>query len=482
MASKTTNYGLHKFDLTDSPPDITAINDSMDKIDAELKKKFENTGVLPVENGGTGKATADEAFGSLGKNFGFPNAKNVGDNTDLNTLTKSGFYFSAGSKNTTNTTNIPQLVYDNINSYYELNILVFGLANRVTQIAVYPYNNSTTLYERMWVRTGTGTSVDSLSWSDWKEIFNSKRYIPIANGGTGAGTADTAREYLNAQRRIAQYVSGDGADLDTDVFDFIITTLTNTKHKALRDLGFGNFAYVWQYFYSGASNTTNRVQFAKGYITDKIATRCYNSSTSKWSDWNLIITNENLKTIVQDLIDKGEIHMEKQYIISDSGMTTETFANNVSCIGLRDNEIKVLGKFFPQYNGLILVKTKATNNYSNSLSLHHSNLHDGNRYGSSSLRSAENYYKTNQAAADKEATMLYNNVKISPGTILNNAETTLARSSSEIDTWSQNTTSYSYKVLMVQKNMPVAFYCDSSNSKSDSGLINITLQIMYKVV
>ena len=453
--------------------------------DNELTKEeiLNKIKVLDIAYGGTGKATADEAFGSLGNNFGFPNAKNVGDNTDLNTLTKSGFYFSAGSKNTTNTTNIPQIVYDTIRSYYELNILVFGLANRVTQIAICPYNNNTELYERMWVRTGVGTSVDSLSWSDWREIFNSKRYIPIANGGTGAGTADTARKYLNAQRRIAEYRYGEGADLDTDVFDFIVTTLTNTKHKALRDLGFGNFAYVWQYFYSGASNTTNRVQFAKGYITDKFATRYYNSSTSKWSDWNLIITNENLKTIVQDLIDKGEIHMEKQYIISDSGMTTETFANNVSCIGLHDNEIKVLGKFFPQYNGLILVKTKATNNYTgDSLSLSYSNLHDGNRYGSASLRAADSYSITNQAAANKEATMLYNNVKISPGTILNNAGTTLAFMSSELDSWYKNVTGYSYKVLMVQKNMPVTFYCDSSNSKSDSGLINITLQIMYKVV
>ena len=333
MSSKTTNYNLHKFDLTDSPPDITVINESMDTIDAELKKRFENTEVIPVENGGTGKATADEAFGNLGKNFGFPNAKNVGDNTNLKTLTKAGFYFSAGSKNPTNTTNIPQLVYDNINSYYELNILVFGLTNRVTQIAVYPYNNSTVLYERMWVRTGSGTSVDSLSWSDWKEIFNSKRYIPIANGGTGAGTADTARKYLNAQRRIAEYKSGEGADLDTDVFDFMITTLTNTKHKALRDLGFGNFAYVWQYFYSGASNTTNRVQFAKGYITDKIATRYYNSSTSKWSDWTpLLSANDTslLATTIQNLLKGGSISVVKSVQrgtmkLSNSPLTISTY-------------------------------------------------------------------------------------------------------------------------------------------------------------
>ena len=65
MASKTTNYGLHKFDLTDSPPDITAINDSMDKIDTELKKRVENTKALPVENGGTGADTRKEAFDNL---------------------------------------------------------------------------------------------------------------------------------------------------------------------------------------------------------------------------------------------------------------------------------------------------------------------------------------------------------------------------------------------------------------------------------
>ena len=65
MASKTTNYGLHKFDLTDSPPDITVINDSMDKIDAELKKRLENTEVIPVENGGTGATTKKEAFANL---------------------------------------------------------------------------------------------------------------------------------------------------------------------------------------------------------------------------------------------------------------------------------------------------------------------------------------------------------------------------------------------------------------------------------
>lgn len=38
MAKKTTNYNLHKIDLTDAPPDITVLNPNFDTIDTELKK------------------------------------------------------------------------------------------------------------------------------------------------------------------------------------------------------------------------------------------------------------------------------------------------------------------------------------------------------------------------------------------------------------------------------------------------------------
>lgn len=39
MATQTTNYQLHKIDLTDAPPDITVLNPNWDKIDAELAKR-----------------------------------------------------------------------------------------------------------------------------------------------------------------------------------------------------------------------------------------------------------------------------------------------------------------------------------------------------------------------------------------------------------------------------------------------------------
>lgn len=37
MASKTTNYGLHKIDLTDAPPKIDVLNQNWDILDEKLK-------------------------------------------------------------------------------------------------------------------------------------------------------------------------------------------------------------------------------------------------------------------------------------------------------------------------------------------------------------------------------------------------------------------------------------------------------------
>lgn len=57
MSSKTTNYNLHKIDLNDSPPDITVLNQNFDTIDAELKKRLDGEGdtmegnLLYLENG-----------------------------------------------------------------------------------------------------------------------------------------------------------------------------------------------------------------------------------------------------------------------------------------------------------------------------------------------------------------------------------------------------------------------------------------------
>ena len=50
MSTKTTNYNLHKIDLTDAPPDITVLNSNWDTIDAKLKELSETSSASSVTN------------------------------------------------------------------------------------------------------------------------------------------------------------------------------------------------------------------------------------------------------------------------------------------------------------------------------------------------------------------------------------------------------------------------------------------------
>lgn len=88
MSSKTTNYNLHKIDLTDAPPDITVLNGNFDTIDTQLKNNANHAsntsnphgvtaaqaGALPA-SGGTMSGTIEfkqvsNGYGRLAKNHG----------------------------------------------------------------------------------------------------------------------------------------------------------------------------------------------------------------------------------------------------------------------------------------------------------------------------------------------------------------------------------------------------------------------------
>lgn len=241
--------------------------------DLTQTKILELIGNLPIKNGGTGAGTKKEAFDNLAF-LGLNPITSLEEDTPQKWLELGSGYAKFDTNELMN--NQPEQYMFVINFSHESSA-IFQIGSLQSGSGVY-------------YRTG-----NSNGWTvNWTSLLGANGIIPVANGGTGASTADTARENLNAQRRIPQYVSGEGVDLDTETFDFVLTTLTNTKHKALRDLGFGNFAYVWQYFYGGVSNKTNRVQFAKGYITDKIATRYYNSNTKSWSNWTEIFTGDSI--------------------------------------------------------------------------------------------------------------------------------------------------------------------------------------------
>lgn len=61
MASTTTNYGLHKIDLTDAPPDITVLNQNWDRIDQELKIASESGGSAEIYLGTIGTSWTENS-------------------------------------------------------------------------------------------------------------------------------------------------------------------------------------------------------------------------------------------------------------------------------------------------------------------------------------------------------------------------------------------------------------------------------------
>ena len=129
MATKTTNYNLHKFDLADAPPDITVINDSMDIIDAALKGFSDNKA----------DHTAYVA------------------NANLNTLLEDKAYICSGTL-----TNAPVAT-----TYCFLRVYDTESTNRVLQVCYVPNSDNTV---RTFTRAITGTSI----FGAWLELGTTK--------------------------------------------------------------------------------------------------------------------------------------------------------------------------------------------------------------------------------------------------------------------------------------------------------------------
>ena len=240
--------------------------------DLTQTKILELIGNLPIKNGGTGAGTKKEAFDNLAF-LGLNPISSLEEDTPQKWLELGSGYAKFDINELMN--NQPEQYMFVINFSHE--------SSAIFQIGSLQSGNG------VYYRTG-----NSNGWTvNWTPLLGANSIIPIANGGTGANIADTARENLNAQRRIPAYISGEGTDLDTEAFDFVLTTLTAEKHQSLRNLGFGSFAFVWQFFYQRTDNTTGRTQIAKSYLNNKFASRFYNSSTKSWSPWEVFFTSSD---------------------------------------------------------------------------------------------------------------------------------------------------------------------------------------------
>ena len=112
--------------------------------------------------------------------------------------------------------------------------------------------------------------------------------LPIAKGGTGATAAATALSNLNGMSKLAAYYSSGTDMLDTALDGSMIVYASASNNASLYSAIGDGFAYVYQFFYSGVSTTTNRMQIAHQFRSNKMATRYCNSGV--WSAWELIYT------------------------------------------------------------------------------------------------------------------------------------------------------------------------------------------------
>lgn len=143
-----------------------------------------------------------------------------------------------------------------------------------------------------------------LNGVDANTLLTALGTISVANGGTGASTADTARENLNAFRKIPYYVPGSVEyDVDTAIFDSIIISLE--KVPDLYNVIGGTAAYIWQFFYQTEDITSTRMQIAHGYSTNKMATRIYYQGA--WSSWEEILTGTNEAIQAEMLLSQQDI-------------------------------------------------------------------------------------------------------------------------------------------------------------------------------
>ena len=85
-------------------------------------------------------------------------------------------------------------------------------------------------------------------------------------------------------------------DIADTMLDGVALFPINSSNNAglYNALGFrgAGFAYVYQFFYSSVTATSNRFQVAHGYSNDAMATRHYYSGIG-WSDWTAICTSSD---------------------------------------------------------------------------------------------------------------------------------------------------------------------------------------------
>lgn len=187
MSTKTTNYNLHKIDLTDAPPDITVLNPNWDTIDAKLKELSEASSASSVTN----VPNEDFAEKTIESGVGLPVVTAISGDGVTYIATVDGITeLKAG---------LPLIIIPNVvstNVLPKLNLNGLG-AKGIKQLLSNNTATTVTAKNANWMAAGkpmfiyyNGTNwVTANSRSAAGDMYGT---VAIENGGTGATTASGA--------------------------------------------------------------------------------------------------------------------------------------------------------------------------------------------------------------------------------------------------------------------------------------------------
>lgn len=219
MAGKTTNYSLNTIDLTDSPPDITVLNENMEIIDNQMKENadkasealpksyytaedilnklktvdgvnsgldadlFKGNSIMPIENGGTGSSDSQAAFTKLGKR------PFMGKSTDVNSPNQEACYISNGWRQTGGAKDLPTNPYGILDNKEAGGYVMqtYGCTNLSGQYGLY-------------VRLGVAPNIVDL---EWQQVYTSLNAASLIKGLLTGGEVSVVKSVQSGKATIS---------------------------------------------------------------------------------------------------------------------------------------------------------------------------------------------------------------------------------------------------------------------------------------
>lgn len=218
---------------------------------------------VPIEEGGTGATTANEANINL-QNYNLRNGTTITSNTDLDTLTTFGIYRAATSTIVSSLVNTPSGL---LQGFKMVVMSVRASAYIMQHIHEWGTGNE-------WKRFGTFDE-DVWTYTPWVQVAAAFP-IPVGNGGTGATTVDGVKEALDMTQFHVKYVPAGPASSDTITVGnaakgIIICSGSNASSKGL---------YIFNTTTSGSFNMQTVVSASDVTISGAAGVITFSNSAS----------------------------------------------------------------------------------------------------------------------------------------------------------------------------------------------------------